>query len=68
MKRRSPYRLRTLKNQEDQAWKKWNREQTPPDLTPEQILIWLDQTRSLMFEVWRRNPALRRKYERRAAI
>jgi len=32
-------------------------------LTPEQVLTWLDQVRAFMFEVWEKNPELRKKYE-----
>ncbi len=34
-----------------------------PEPTPEQILTWLDQTREFLFEVWKKNPALRKRFE-----
>ena len=42
--------------------KRWAQE-PPPTLTAEQCLQWLDSVRTLMFEVWRSNPALRKAYE-----
>ncbi|HSA59429.1 MAG TPA: hypothetical protein VLJ37_07055 [bacterium] len=62
--RRSPSPARA----EAKAWRKWNRQERTPDFTPEQILTWLDQTRKFMFEVWRRNPALRRRYDKLKAL
>lgn len=52
---------------EARAWKKWNRDERDkrmPGLVPEQILTWLDQTRELMIEVWRKNPSLRSRFEK----
>lgn len=34
-----------------------------PTLTPEQIILWLEGHRALMFEVWRANPGTREKWE-----
>lgn len=53
-----------LERSEEVAWKKWNRENKPLFYTPEQILDWLDGMRSFMFEVWKKNPSLRKTYEK----
>lgn len=45
-------------------WKRWNAEQKPMRLSPEDCLKWLDSCREFMFEVWRSNPHLRKEYER----
>jgi len=36
----------------------------PPDLTPEQIISWLDECRQFMFEVWNSNPHLKEEWDR----
>ncbi len=69
MKPQTRHRRRPSKvSSEERAWKKWNQQEKLPQLTPEQILTWLDQTRELMFEVWRCNPALRLKFEKQRSL
>ncbi len=53
-----------LKAKEEEGWKRWNAEQKPIRLSPEDCLKWLDGCREFMFEVWRSNPHLRKEYER----
>jgi hypothetical protein len=35
-----------------------------PELSPEQIIEWLDGYRQLMWEVWKNNPELRKNWEK----
>ena len=35
-----------------------------PQLTPEEIIEWLEAYRQLMFEIWTANPQLRQDWER----
>lgn len=53
-----------LKAKIAENWKRWNTEQKPMRLSPEDCLKWLDGCREFMFEVWRSNPHLRKEYER----
>lgn len=53
-----------LKAKIAENWKRWNAEQKPVRLSPEDCLKWLDGCREFMFEVWRSNPHLRKEYER----
>ena len=57
-------RNKILSRAEKNAWKKWNRDYRPPRLTAEQTLTWLDGWREFMFEVWRCNPASRKRFEK----
>lgn len=41
-----------------------NSEGRIPRLTPEQIIIWLECYRQMMFEIWANNPRLRRDWEK----
>lgn len=36
----------------------------PPRLTAEAVLTWLDGYRQFMFEIWKKNPELRRRWEK----
>jgi hypothetical protein len=49
---------------EKKAWAKANADAGTVNLTPEQTLLWLDDFRELMFEVWRKNPSLRKQKQR----
>ena len=43
----------------------WNFDSPPPpQLSPEEIILWLDGYRQMMWEVWRKNPELRKQWER----
>jgi hypothetical protein len=43
-------------------------EEVTDHLTPEQILTWLEGWREFMFEVWRKNPELRKDYLAHEAV
>lgn len=57
-----------LYRKEQDAWRRWNEDQRPPRISPEQCLEWLDGWRALMFEVWQQNPDLRKRYEQWNAV
>lgn len=42
-----------------QKWK----QRRPLKFTPEETLLWLDGYRRFIFEVWKNNPKLRKKWE-----
>ncbi len=42
----------------------WGQASSQIQLTPEQIIQWLESYRELMFEVWNKNPELRKEWER----
>lgn len=49
---------------EARIWKQYNLTQKTPHYSAEQILEWLDGMRAFMFEVWKKNPSMRRAYEK----
>ncbi|MDO8526458.1 MAG: hypothetical protein Q7T03_02085 [Deltaproteobacteria bacterium] len=42
--------------------KQWP-EKSLPQFSPEQTLVWLDEQRQFLFEVWKKNPKLRKRWE-----
>jgi hypothetical protein len=43
----------------------WSQNSGQPPMTPEQIILWLEGIRTMMFEVWEQNPQLRKEWEDR---
>ena len=62
--KRSKTKSTLSKRKEKIGWKKHNAEADAVTMSPEQCLEWLDGVRSFMFEVWKRNPDLRKAYEK----
>lgn len=43
--------------------KNWDPHYEQPRLTPEEIINWLDGHRQFMWEIWKQNPELRKRWE-----
>lgn len=64
MKAKKSKKKRSLLEAEKIGWRKLRREEKPVTMSAEQCLEWLDGMRLFMFEVWKKNPELRKAYEK----
>ena len=53
---------------EKKIWAKWHKKNPSPKLSAEDTLVWLDGYRQLMFEIWKKNPSLKRRFEKLAYL
>lgn len=44
-------------------WAKWNAENPPPTFSFEQTIVWLDDMRQFIFELWKNNPKLKEAWD-----
>ena len=54
-------KTKTKKKMQSNQWKSWGFLKL---LTPEEVITWLEGHRQWMFEIWKNDPKLRKKWEK----